>query len=167
MQAKISVGNDCLRFPWVTGPNLPAFSGNLCEAFIVRVRADFLKPWDVSFYPVPNTLTEVTTCCLWSQWQTLQIWFCSKKVGLFIVGSSVRYPKKYISMKNFSLSSKWSRTGCCQFWLPSHFLSERLMSSKSKKWSWMVLETQCVLNQMEQYCIFKNHWIIIEGKNAL
>ena len=67
MQAKISAGNDCLRFPQVTGGNLPAPAGNLREAIIVRVRVDFLKPRDVSFYPVPNILTEVTTCCLWSQ----------------------------------------------------------------------------------------------------
>ena len=34
--------------------------GYLREAIIVRVRADFLKPRDTSFHPVPNTLTEVT-----------------------------------------------------------------------------------------------------------
>ena len=39
---------------------LIAPAGNLREAFIVPVRADYLKPRDVSFYPVPNTLTEVT-----------------------------------------------------------------------------------------------------------
>ena len=49
MQAKISAGNDCLQFPQVTGGNLPAPAGNLGEAFIVRVRPDFLKPRDVSF----------------------------------------------------------------------------------------------------------------------
>ena len=48
MQAKISAGNDCPRFPQVTGGNLLAPAGNLGEAFIVRVRADFLKPKDVS-----------------------------------------------------------------------------------------------------------------------
>ena len=64
MQAKISASNDCLRFPQVTGGLLPAPAGNLREYVIVRVRADFLKPRDVSFYPVPNTLNEVTTCCL-------------------------------------------------------------------------------------------------------
>ena len=46
--------------PKATFGNLPAPAGNLREAFIVRVRADFLKPRDASFYPVPNTLTEVT-----------------------------------------------------------------------------------------------------------
>ena len=95
MQAKISAGNDCLRFPRVTGGNLTAPAGNLRETFIVRVRADFFEPRDVSFYPVPNTLTKVATCCLWSQWYTLQTWFCSRKDGLFVVGFSIRYPKTY------------------------------------------------------------------------
>ena len=94
MQAKISAGTDCMRFPRVTGGKLPATSGNSHEVFIVRVRADFFKPRDVSFNPVPNTSTKVTTCCLWSQWRTLQIWFCSKKNGLFLAGSSNRYTKK-------------------------------------------------------------------------
>ena len=58
MQAKIFAGNDCLGFPQVTGENLPAPAGNLGEAFIVRVRADFLKPRDVSFYPVPKSSTK-------------------------------------------------------------------------------------------------------------
>ena len=60
IQAKISAGNDCLWFPPVACGNSPALAGNLHEAFIVRVRADFLKPSDGSFYPVPNTSTEVT-----------------------------------------------------------------------------------------------------------
>ena len=52
MQEKISAGTDCLRFLRVTGRNLPAPAGNSHEVFIVRVRADFFKPRDVSFYPV-------------------------------------------------------------------------------------------------------------------
>ena len=60
--SKISAGTDCLRFLRVTGRNLPAPAGNSDEVFIVRVRA--FKPRDVSFYPVPNTLTKVTICCL-------------------------------------------------------------------------------------------------------
>ena len=43
---------------------LTAPAGNLREAFIVRVRANFLKPRNVSFHLVPNTLPEVTNCCL-------------------------------------------------------------------------------------------------------
>ena len=113
MQAKISAGTDCLRFLRVTGGNLPAPAGNSHETFIVRVRADFFKPRNVSFYPVPNTLTKVTICCLWSQWWTVQIWFCSKNVELFLAGSSNRYPKKNSSLKKSSLPSKWSGTGCC------------------------------------------------------
>ena len=108
MQAKISAGTDCLRFLRVTGGNLPAPAGNSHEIYIV-----FFKPRDISFYPVPNTLTKVTICCLWSQWWTLEIWFCSKNVELFLAGSSNRYPKKNSSLKEPSLPSKWSGTGCC------------------------------------------------------
>ena len=112
MQAKISAGTDFLRFLCVTGGNLPAPAGNSHEVFIARVRADFFKPRDVSFYPVPNTWTKVTACCLWSQWWTLQICFCSRNVEVFLAGSSNLYPKNS-SLKKSSLPSKWSGTGCC------------------------------------------------------
>ena len=118
MKANISAGTDCLRFLRVTGGNLPAPAGNSYEVFIVRVPADFFKPRDVSFYPVGNTLTKVTICCLWSQWWTLQIWFCSKNVEVFLAGSSNRYPKNS-SLKKSSLPSKWSGTGCCHLTLKS------------------------------------------------
>ena len=68
MQAKISAGSDRLQFLQVTCGNLPANAGNLREAFIVRVKVNFLKPRDVFFHPVPNNLTKVTICCLSSQW---------------------------------------------------------------------------------------------------
>ena len=64
MQAKKSAGSDCLQFLQVTGGNLPAFAGILREAFIVRVKADFIKPRDVSIYPVPKIMTKVTTSSL-------------------------------------------------------------------------------------------------------
>ena len=64
MQAKISAGNDCLQFLQVIDGNLRDPAGNFREAFIVRVRADFLKPLNFSFHPVPNKLTKVTTLCL-------------------------------------------------------------------------------------------------------
>ena len=99
MQAKISAGNDCLRFLRVTGGNLPAPAGNSHEVFIIRVRADFFKPRAVSFYPVPNTLTKGTICFLWSHWWTFQIWFCSKSVEVFFAGSSNQYPKKSLAEK--------------------------------------------------------------------
>ena len=67
----LSGGNDSLRYPQVTDGNFPAPAGNLGEAFIVPVKSAFFKKKgekDVSFYPVPNTLTKVTTCCFSSQW---------------------------------------------------------------------------------------------------
>ena len=112
MQAKISAGNDCLRFSQVTGRNFPAPADKLGEAFIVPVRSAFLEgegERHVSFYPVPNSLTKVTTCCFWSQWWTLQkswtvpCWFFKPLY------------KKNSSLKKSSLPSKWSRTGYCQF----------------------------------------------------
>ena len=129
MQAKISAGTDCLRFLRVSGGNLLAPAGNSHEVFIVRVRADFFKPRDVSFYPVPNTLTKVTICFLWSQWWTLQIWFGSKNFEVLLAGFSNRYPKKQLAEKVFTTikmignwlislksneetSLKWNLSGC-------------------------------------------------------
>ena len=93
MQAKIYAGNDCLRFPQVTCENLPVPAGNLHEAFIVRVRTDFLKPRDSSFYPVPNTLTEVTLAAFEINGKPSKFDSVPKKIGLFIVGPTIRYPK--------------------------------------------------------------------------
>ena len=112
MQAKISAGTDCLRFLRVTGGYLPAPAGNSQEVFIVRVRANFFKPRDVYFYPVPNTLTKGTICWLWSQAWTLQIWICSKKS--WTVPCWLLKPlSKKTSLKKSSLPSKWSGNGCC------------------------------------------------------
>ena len=92
-QPKLSASNDCLRFPQVTCGNLPAPAGNLREVFIVHVRADFLKPRDASFYPVPNTLTEVTLAAFEVNGKPFKFDSVLKKFGLLIVGSSIRYPK--------------------------------------------------------------------------
>ena len=100
MQPKITGGNDCLRFPQVTGGNFPAPAGKLGEAFIVPVRSAFFKKKgekDVSFYPGPNTLTKITSCCFWNLGWTLQIWFCFKKVELFFADSSNPYPKRQLA----------------------------------------------------------------------
>ena len=143
MQAKISAGTDCLPFLRVTGGNLPAPAGNSHEVFIVRVRADFFKPRDVSVYPVPNTLTKVTICFLWSQWWTLQIWFCSKKFEVLLAGSSNRYPKKQLAEKVFTtikmigiwLLSLKSKEETTSKWILSGYKknSKQLESSKLVK----------------------------------
>ena len=152
MQAKISAGTDCLRFLRVTGGNLHAPAGNSHEVFIVRVRADFFKPRDVSFYPVPNTLTKVTICCLWSQWWTLQIWFCSKKVEVFLAGSSNRYPKKQLAEKVFTTIKMIGNWLFTLFLVFSLIPSEGKITSKSRKWFWMAIETRCIFD--EQYWFF-------------
>ena len=156
MQAKISAGNDCLRFPHVTGGNLPAPAGNSHEVFIVRVWADFFKPRDVSFYPVPNTLTKVTICCLWSQWWTLQTRFCSEKVRLFLAGSLNRYPKKTTRWKSSHYHQNDRELAVVTFLVFSLIPCEGKITSKSRSWSWIALETQC---------IFDKHYWFFEKKN--
>ena len=138
MQAKISAGNDRLRFPQVTGGNFPAPAGKLHEAFIVPVRSAFFKgkgERHVSFYPVPNTLTKITTCCFWSQWWTLQYWFCFKKVGLFLAGSSNRYPKKTARWKNLHYHQNDRELVVVTFSVFSLIPSEGKITSKSRSWS--------------------------------
>ena len=140
MQAKISAGTDCLRFLRVPDGNLPAPAGNSHEVFIVRVRADFFKPRDVSSYPVPNTLTKVTICFLWSQWWTLQIWFCFKNVEVLLAGSSDRYPKKQHAEK----ISNFTTIKMIGNWL----LSPKSKEETTLKWilSGYIKKTQSNLN---------------------
>ena len=148
MQAKISAGNDYLRLPRVTGGNLPAPAGNSHEVFINRVQADFFKTQDVPFYPVPNTLTKVTICCLWSQWWTLQIWFCSKKVGLFLAGSSNRYPKKQLAEKAFTTIKMIGN------WLFSIFWFSQSYRVKESEWILRILWDPLVLSSAKPLVIF-------------
>ena len=147
MQAYISAGTDCLRFLRVTGGNLLAPADNSHEVFIVRVREHFFKPWDVSFHPVPNTLTRVTICCLWSQWWTLQIYFCSKSVEVFLAGSLNRYSKKQLAEKVITTIKTIGNCLLSLFLVFSLTLSEGEVTSKNKSWSWLALETQCIFDE--------------------
>ena len=147
MQAKISAGNDCLRFPRVAGGNLPAPAGNSHEVFIVRVRADFFKPRDVSFYPVPNTLTKVNICCLWSQWWTHQIWICSKKSWTVPCWLFKPLSKKTARWKSLHYHQEGRELAVVTFSVFSLMLSEGNITSKSRSWSWIPLETQCVFDE--------------------
>ena len=166
MQEKISAGNDCLRFHRVTGGKLPAPAGNSHEVFFVRVRADFLKPRDVSFYPVPNTLTRVTICCLWSQWWTLQIWICCKKSWTVPCWLFKPLSKKQLAEKVFTTIKNDRELAVVTFSVFSLILSEGNITSKSRSWSWIPIETQCVFD--EHYWFFsKKLRIIIKTKNAL
>ena len=119
-QADISAGNDSLRFPQVIGKNSPVPAGNLRKAFILRVRVDFFKPRVTFFHPAPNKFTKVTSCCLWSQWKTLQNCFLSEKIELLIVGCSIRLLLKYSSLKHSSLLPTWLGTGHCHFFATSY-----------------------------------------------
>ena len=154
MQAKISAGTDCLRFLRVTVGNLPATAGNSHEVFIVRVQADFFEPLDVFFDPVPNTLTKVTNCCLWSQWWTLQIWFCSKKNGVFLAGSSNRYPKKTARWRSLHYHQIDRELAVVTFLVFSLIPSEGKITSKCKNWSWIAIETQCIFD--------KHYWFFLK-----
>ena len=94
MQAKISAGNDCLQFSQVTCGNSPAPVGNLHEAFIVRVRADFFKPRYASFYPVPITLTEVTLAAFEVNGKSFKFDSVSKKLDCSLLPHQTVIQKK-------------------------------------------------------------------------
>ena len=152
MQAKISAGTDCLRSPRVTGGNLPAPAGNSHECLILRVRVVSFKPRDVSFYPVSNTLTKVTTCCLWSQWWTLQIWFCSKKSWTAPCWLFKPLSKKTARWKRLHYHQNDQELAVVTFSVCSFIQSERKKISKSSSWSWIALATQCIFD--EHYWFF-------------
>ena len=138
-------------------------ASNSHEVFIVRVRADFFKPRDVSFYPVPNTLTKVTICCLWSQCWTLQIWFYSKKkLDCSLLALQTVIQKKTARWKSLHYHQNDQELSVVTFSIFSLILSEGNKTSKSKSWSWIPLETQCIFD--EHY--WKNR-IISKTKNAL
>ena len=81
-------------------------AGNSHEVFIVRVRTDFFKPRDVSFYPVPNTLTKVTICCLQEvNGERFKVDFVSKKLDCSSLALQVVIQKNS-SLKKSSLPSK-------------------------------------------------------------
>ena len=165
MQAKISTGNDCLRFPQVTGGNLPAPAGKLREAFIVPVRSAFFKPRDVSFYPVSNNLTNVTPCCLWGQWQNpSKLILFQKNLDCSLLAFQGVIQKKTFQWKILHYHQNDRELAVVTFWFLSQFSSERIMSSKSKIWSWMPLEKQCILYQIEHCWNFENLWIIRKEK---
>ena len=141
MQAKISAGTDCLRFPRVTGGNLPAPAGTSHEVFINRVRADFFKNRDNSSYPVPNTSTKVTICCLCSEWWTLQIWFCSKKSWTVPCWLFKSLSKKTARWKSFHYHQNDRELAVVTFLVITVIPSEGKITSKSRSWSWIALET--------------------------
>ena len=96
-QANISAGTDCLRFLRVTGGNLPASA-----VFIVRVRADFFKPRDVSFYPVPNTLTKVTICCFEINGEPFKFDFVPKTLKCSLLALQTVIQKTQLAEKVFT-----------------------------------------------------------------
>ena len=87
--------------------NLPAMAAdNSYEVFIVRIRADFFKPRDVSFYLVPNTLTKVTICCLLKLMVNLSnLILLQKKLDCSLLALQTIIQKNS-SLKKFSLPSK-------------------------------------------------------------
>ena len=110
MQATNSAGNDCLWFPQVTCGNLPAPAGNLREAFIVNVRADFLKPRDASYYTVPNTLSEVTFAVFEVNGKPFNIDSVPKKLDCFLFVFQSIIQKIHLNEKFFTIAKmigKW------------------------------------------------------------
>ena len=105
MQAKISAGNDCLRFPRVTGGNLSAPAGNSHEVFIVRVSrpGGFFQTSGRFFLSSSKHFDQNTHLLpLKSMVNPSNMNFFQKKAGLFLAGSSNRYPKKQLAEKVFT-----------------------------------------------------------------
>ena len=169
MQAKISACNDCRRFPQVTGGNFSAPAGKLGEAFIVPVRSAFFKrkgEKDVSFYPVPNTLTKVTTCFFWSQWWTLQILFRFKKLNCFLLALETLIQKKTARWKSIHYHQNDRELVVVTFSVFSLIPSEGKITSKSRSWSWIALETQCIFDEHYRFFL-KKYKIMSKTKKAL
>ena len=57
MQAKFCAGNDCRRFPQVTGANLLVPASKLREASNVLAKVDLFNTRDVSIYQIANKTT--------------------------------------------------------------------------------------------------------------
>ena len=126
----------------------------------------FCQTRDIWFYPVPKILTKVTTCCLWSQWYTVQNWLCSKNFGLVILGCSTRYPKKDNSPKIFWLSPKGLETSCCHFF--NFFTIFVWRRNVKQKWD-LVLQTSwntAVFRWDKKRWNCEEHWIIVTKRNA-
>ena len=118
MQAKISAGNDCLRFLRVTGGNLPAPAGKLGEAFYCsgqvgffqreRGKARFLlsssKHFEQSnhFLLLKSMVNPSNLILFRKSWSVP----CCLFKPLY---------KKNSLLKKSSLPSKWSGTGYCHF----------------------------------------------------
>ena len=117
MQAKFSAGNDCLRFPHVTGGNLPAPAGNLCEVVkyllcMSRWIISSLGTSPLSSTKEPDRSNHMLPLKSMVRPSKMILF---QKVGRFIDNCSIRYRKKYSSLNNFSLWPTWSRTACCYF----------------------------------------------------
>ena len=169
MQAKFSTGNDCLRFPQVTGGNFPAPAGNFGEAFIVLVRSAFFegkRERHVSFYPVPNTLTEVT--------YLLFLKSLVNPPNLILFQKSWCVPcwlfnplfKKTARWKSLHYHQNDRELAIVTFSVFSLIPSEGEITSKSGSWTWIALETQCIFDK-HYWFFLKKKRIISETKNAL
>ena len=164
MQAKISAGTDGLRFLRITGGNLPAPAGNLREAFIVRVREDFFKPRDVSLssskhldqsnHLLPlKTMVNLSNLILFQKSRTVPCWLFKP------------LSKETARWKSLHYHQKHRELAVDTFQVFSLIPGEGKMSSKSRNWSWIALETQCIFD--EHYWFFKKHWNVNKTRNAL
>ena len=144
----------------------PTHAAKLRDAFFVPVKSAFFKPRDVSLYPVSNSLTKVTICCLGGHWWTLQNWFCSEKVWTVHRCLLNASSKKPIEWKFFHYRQNDWELAVVTFWFLSELSSERIMSSKSLFWPWMPLKKQCILYQIEHCWIFKILLIISKKKDC-
>ena len=112
MQAEISAVYNCQCFPQVTSRNLPALAGNFFEAFIFCARANFIKPMEITFYPVPKNLTKVMEKIGYSACSTSLYWWmwllCLSE-GFFSIcwsGFKLKFSRFPVLRKRLQLDSR-------------------------------------------------------------
>ena len=137
MQAKISAGTDCMRFPCVTGGNLPAPAGNSLEVFIVCLRANFFKTYgsfllssskhfDQSNYLLPlKSMVNSSKLILFQKIWTVPCWLFKP------------FSKKTAPWKSLHYHQNDWELAVVTFSVCSLIPSEGKMFSRGKSWSWM------------------------------
>ena len=168
MQAKISAGNDCLRFPQVTGGNFPAPAGKLGEAFIVPVRSAFFqgerrkarfllsssKHFDQSNHLLLlKSMVNPSNLILFQKSWNVPCWLFKP------------LNKKAARWKSHHYHQNDRELAIVTFLVFSLIPSEGEITSKSRSWSWIALELQCIFDG--HYCFFYKNILISKTKNAL
>ena len=154
MPAKISAGNDCLRFPQVSGGNFPAPAAKIGEAFIVPVRSAFFKGKGKGTFPLSISKHSDQSNHLLLLKSTVN------PSNLILFQKSWTVPcwrfkplsKKTARWKSLHYRQNDRESAVVTFPVFSLIPSEGKITSKSGSWSWIALETQCIFD--EHYWFF-------------